>query len=183
MKRGKISKKKRSGSFTLTKGNHFSKENVWYKVMLVGFARVSTRFLLVRCQRSFDAAVHTNSARWKHSIDTSKFPRLEEKDVVEQFVHGSGPGGQAVNKLSNCVMLCHTPTGVVVRCHESRLLHENRKMARRMLAEKVDEHLNGSMSVAAQKQRRDEQRAYKMSQKREKLRELRRQFKEREGLT
>lgn len=74
-------------------------------------------------------------------------------------------------------------TGVVVRCHESRLLHENRKMARRMLAEKVDEHLNGSMSVAAQKQRRDEQRAYKMSQKREKLRELRRQFKEREGLT
>lgn len=56
-------------------------------------------------------------------------------------------------------------------------------MARRMLAEKVDEHLNGSMSVAAQKQRRDEQRAYKMSQKREKLRELRRQFKEREGLT
>ncbi|KAM7301988.1 mitochondrial translation release factor in rescue isoform X1 [Ixodes scapularis] len=123
------------------------------------------------------------SMRSKHSIDRSRVPVLKDEDIVEQFVHGSGPGGQAVNKLANCVVLCHTPTGVVVRCHESRLQHENRKLARKLLVEKVDEHLNGDMSVSAQKLRWAQSKELKSSQRKARLRELRRQFKEREGLT
>ena len=44
-----------------------------------------------------------------------ELPVLDEKDLEEQFVRGSGPGGQATNKTSNCVVLKHIPTGLVVK--------------------------------------------------------------------
>lgn len=43
-------------------------------------------------------------------IDRSKFPILDEKDLEETFINGSGPGGQNVNKRLNCVFLKHLPT-------------------------------------------------------------------------
>lgn len=48
----------------------------------------------------------------KHQVE---LPVLHEEDLEEQFVRGSGPGGQATNKTSNCVVLKHIPTGVVVK--------------------------------------------------------------------
>lgn len=42
-------------------------------------------------------------------------PILNEDDLEEQFVRGSGPGGQATNKTSNCVVLKHIPSGIVVK--------------------------------------------------------------------
>lgn len=42
-------------------------------------------------------------------------PVLNEDDLEEQFVRGSGPGGQATNKTSNCVVLRHIPSGTVVK--------------------------------------------------------------------
>lgn len=50
--------------------------------------------------------------RFKHTIDHSKVPQLVEIELEEKFVRGSGPGGQAVNKTANCVVLTHTPTGI-----------------------------------------------------------------------
>lgn len=44
-------------------------------------------------------------------IDRSKIPVLNETDLEEQFVNGSGPGGQKLNKTHNCVVLKHKPTG------------------------------------------------------------------------
>ncbi|CAN7939765.1 unnamed protein product [Ixodes hexagonus] len=122
------------------------------------------------------------SVRSKHSLDRSRVPVLREEDVVEQFVHGSGPGGQAVNKLSNCVVLRHVPTGVVVRCHESRLQHENRRLARELLVEKLDDLLNGDQSLSAQRLRRAQDRQLRSAQRKARLRQLRTQFKDREGL-
>lgn len=51
---------------------------------------------------------------YKHTIDHSKVPKLNELDLSEQFIRGSGPGGSAVNKNSNCVVLTHNPTGKYV---------------------------------------------------------------------
>uniref|UniRef100_A0A224Z8J5 Translational termination n=1 Tax=Rhipicephalus zambeziensis TaxID=60191 RepID=A0A224Z8J5_9ACAR len=152
--------------------------------MLAGLVGAAGRLTLAgslraHCPRTVAAAT-IECTRCAHRIDRSKVPVLKEEEVVEQFIHGSGPGGQAVNKLSNCVMLCHTPTGIVVRCHESRLLHENRKLARKMLVEKLDEHLNGDMSVSAQKLRIKQDKRRKLDRKNEKLRELKRQFLERQ---
>lgn len=45
---------------------------------------------------------------------------LHEKDFIEHFIKGFGPGGQKTNKSNNCVVVKHIPTGMVVRVHDSR---------------------------------------------------------------
>ncbi|XP_068100467.1 mitochondrial translation release factor in rescue [Hyperolius riggenbachi] len=72
---------------------------------------------------------------------------LNEKDLLEQFVRGSGPGGQATNKTSNCVVLKHIPSGIVVKCHQTRSVETNRMKARRILQEKVDVFYKGESSI------------------------------------
>ena len=47
----------------------------------------------------------------KYTLDYSRVPTIKEEDLDEQFIRGSGPGGQAVNKTNNCVLLLHKPTG------------------------------------------------------------------------
>lgn len=76
---------------------------------------------------------------------------LDEKDLEEKFVRGSGPGGQSVNKSNNCVQLTHIPTGISVSSHEQRELVSNRKTARRKLIEKLDLLYNGAQSKKAKK--------------------------------
>lgn len=71
---------------------------------------------------------------------------LHESELEEQFVKGHGPGGQATNKTSNCVVLKHVPSGIVVKCHQTRSVDQNRKIARKILQEKVDVFYNGANS-------------------------------------
>ncbi|CAL1288306.1 unnamed protein product [Larinioides sclopetarius] len=123
-------------------------------------------------------SVFLNIYKYKSSIDYSKFPKLEKKDIEEQFIQGHGPGGSNVNKSTNCVLLKHLPTGIVVKCHESRLLQENQKIARERLLSKLDEHYNGDMSVAAQKKRIEKKKQIARDSKNEKLRQLKKQFME-----
>ncbi|XP_013146095.1 PREDICTED: probable peptide chain release factor C12orf65 homolog, mitochondrial [Papilio polytes] len=117
----------------------------------------------------------------KH-IDFSLVPKINESDLSEQFVRGSGPGGSAVNKNANCVVLTHNPTGTVIKCHMSRSQDENRKLAREMLIAKLDEVLNGEDSVAAQKRRLNEEKLKKNEYKRKKMAKLKEEWKKREGL-
>ncbi|HRY91583.1 MAG TPA: peptide chain release factor-like protein, partial [Candidatus Gracilibacteria bacterium] len=37
---------------------------------------------------------------------------VKPEDFVEQFIRGSGKGGQKINKTSSCVLLRHLPTGI-----------------------------------------------------------------------
>lgn len=53
-------------------------------------------------------------------------PVLNEDDLEEQFVRGSGPGGQATNKTSNCVVLKHIPSGIVVKVNILTLICSRR---------------------------------------------------------
>ena len=64
-------------------------------------------------------------------------PTLNEADLEESFVRGSGPGGQSINKTANNVQLRHKPTGIRVTCQETRSLQQNRIIARKNLLEKV----------------------------------------------
>eukprot|EP00978_Attheya_sp_CCMP212_P047166 scaffold421244_cov58-Attheya_sp.AAC.11 len=75
-------------------------------------------------------------------------PELEESDLTETFVRGSGPGGQKINKTSNRVILVHEPTQLRVECQDTRSLTQNRKMARKRLRLKLDEFLHGTQSRA-----------------------------------
>ena len=78
-------------------------------------------------------------------------PELNEDDLTETFVRGSGAGGQKINKTSNCVVLIHGPTQLRVECQETRSLQQNRKIARKRLRLKLDEYLNGSQSKTSLK--------------------------------
>eukprot|EP00986_Skeletonema_menzelii_P019899 scaffold29533_cov166-Skeletonema_menzelii.AAC.4 len=81
----------------------------------------------------------------------SELPDLNEDEVEEKFVKGSGNGGQKVNKTSNRVILVHTPTGLRVECQDTRSLQQNRKIARKRLRLKLDAFINGDASRAGQK--------------------------------
>jgi protein subunit release factor B len=83
---------------------------------------------------------------------TSKPPaKIEflETDLVETFVKGSGAGGQSVNKTMNCVQLLHVPSRIRVSSHASRSLADNRKIARKLLVDKLDQLYNGQQSKHA----------------------------------
>ncbi|EGG01179.1 uncharacterized protein MELLADRAFT_92698 [Melampsora larici-populina 98AG31] len=93
-----------------------------------------------------------------------KIQKLNESDLIEEFVRGSGPGGQCINSLSfsqnmlmddSCILkktnfisvsLIHKPTGIRVQCHAQRSRESNRKEARKILSEKVDLFLNPGKS-------------------------------------
>ena len=74
-----------------------------------------------------------------------------EEDLDESFILGGGPGGQKTNKTSNVVRLSHEPSGVQVRCAETRSRETNRWLARRMLAELILERECKRKSAARQK--------------------------------
>lgn len=74
---------------------------------------------------------------------------VSEADIEESFVRSGGHGGQNVNKTSTCVMLLHRPTGLQVKCQETRQQGLNRFIARRVLLDKIEEKKHGY--VAAQR--------------------------------
>jgi len=123
--------------------------------------------------------------RWKSGrahLDHSKVPKLDESDLVEQFVRGSGPGGQATAKTCNAVVLKHKPSGIVVKCHETRSMWENKKRARDILITKLDNMINGKDSLENQEKALLAKKSANRSRKREKMLALKTAFKEREGI-
>ncbi|NWQ81841.1 CL065 factor, partial [Columbina picui] len=107
---------------------------------------------------------------------------LNEAELEEQFVRGDGPGGQATNKTNNCVVLKHIPSGIVVKCHQTRSVEQNRKIAREILQEKVDLFYKGEDSdVFKEKKALEKKKQEKKRKARENL-ERKKQFKEMQQL-
>ena len=80
-----------------------------------------------------------------------------EADLEESFVHSGGHGGQNVNKTSTCVMLLHRPTGLQVKCQETRHQGKNRAIARALLLDKVEANrrqAKAAVREAVEKERR-----------------------------
>lgn len=72
---------------------------------------------------------------------------VREADIEESFVRSGGHGGQNVNKTSTCVMLVHRPTGVQVKCQETRQQGLNRFIARKLLLDKIEAARDAKLSA------------------------------------
>lgn len=63
--------------------------------------------------------------------------KLIDKDISYQATKSSGPGGQHVNKVSSAIRAIHKPTNTQVLVMDSRSQHQNKKIAKQRLHEKV----------------------------------------------
>lgn len=73
------------------------------------------------------------------------------EEIDEQFVRGSGAGGQKINKTNSCVWLKHLPTGLEVKCQDFREREVNRRRAYALLILKIEEKILGKKSEMQQK--------------------------------
>ncbi|KAK4460862.1 RF-1 domain-containing protein [Cladorrhinum samala] len=98
-----------------------------------------------------------------------------DSEIEESFLKGSGPGGQKINKTNSAVQLKHIPTGIVVKSQATRSRSQNRKIARDLLALKLDELQNGDQSrtaiVGDHKKKKAASKAKKSARKYKKLAE------------
>ncbi|XMA12227.1 hypothetical protein WAI453_005018 [Rhynchosporium graminicola] len=110
---------------------------------------------------------------------------IDESEITEAFLKGSGPGGQKINKTSSAVQLKHLPTGLVLKVQATRSRTQNRKIARQMLAERVEEIEKGKESrvavVAETKKKRKSSAVKKSKRKYRALDVARRDEVEEEG--
>jgi peptide chain release factor len=75
---------------------------------------------------------------------------IQDADLLEKFVRGSGSGGQKINKTSNCVFLKHLPTGVCIKCQMDRSREMNRFLARRELCDQFEKIRDGKAVAKTQ---------------------------------
>jgi len=102
---------------------------------------------------------------------------IDEDDLVEKFILGSGKGGQKVNKTHSCVYLKHKPTGIEIKCQKERSRELNRYLARKELCQKIEYKLFKEQSekqkkiykIRKQKKRRSKKAKVKMIEEKKKL--------------
>ena len=75
---------------------------------------------------------------------------IREPELEEKFILGSGKGGQKVNKTSSCVYLRHRPTGLEMKCGQTRSREQNRFLARRELCDRLETRQRGEQSIRQQ---------------------------------
>ncbi|MDR3441958.1 MAG: peptide chain release factor-like protein [Legionella sp.] len=62
---------------------------------------------------------------------------INEADIIEKFITGSGKGGQKLHKTASTVYIKHVPSEIEIKCQESRSRESNRYFARVRLCEKL----------------------------------------------
>ena len=88
--------------------------------------------------------------KWSRLRDRMRKLGIEEDDLEEHFIRGSGKGGQKINKTSSCVQLIHASGNLDVRCQKTRSQADNRYWARYELCERFEEQLLGEKSARRQ---------------------------------
>lgn len=75
--------------------------------------------------------------KWKKLYAWMELLHIEDTDLIEKFITGSGKGGQKLHKTASTVYIKHIPSGFEVKCQEDRSRETNRYHARIRLCEKL----------------------------------------------
>ncbi|KTC91744.1 peptide chain release factor family protein [Legionella cincinnatiensis] len=92
-----------------------------------------------------------NKEKWDRLIELMMKLSISEADLIEKFILGSGKGGQKLHKTASTVYLKHEPSGVEIKCQESRSREDNRYFARMRLCEKLNAILSHEKTQKQQK--------------------------------
>src|SRR3989338_6490534 len=87
-----------------------------------------------------------STEKWEKLAAMMANLHIDETDLIEKFIIGSGKGGQNLHKTSSTVYLKHLPTSVEIKCQESRSREDNRYFARERLCEKLQAVLSDEKS-------------------------------------
>lgn len=120
--------------------------------------------------------------------------KINDADLITSYLKGTGPGGQKIvciclvslnvggnwltklilqNKTNSAVQLIHKPTGLVVKSQATRSRSQNEKIAKQLLADRVEELEKGGESRTAIKaDRARKKKASKMKKSHRKYRSL-----------
>ena len=82
--------------------------------------------------------------KWENLKKLMSSLDIIEENIDENFIKGSGKGGQKLNKSSTCVQLKYK--NLEVKCQKTRSQSDNRFWARRELCDKVRELKNDFVS-------------------------------------
>ncbi|ODV94666.1 hypothetical protein PACTADRAFT_81231 [Pachysolen tannophilus NRRL Y-2460] len=101
-------------------------------------------------------------------------PKVNEDEIEEKFIKGgSGKGGQKINKTNSKVQLTHILTGLVVTSQATRSREQNRKIAREILALKlqdIQDPINSRLNILKEKKKlQNEKKKAKSKKKYQKL--------------
>lgn len=102
--------------------------------------------------------------KWETLKDWMERLHINEIDLIEKFIIGSGKGGQKLHKTASTVYIKHLPSGMEIKCQESRSREDNRYFARVRLCEKLHDE------VCEEKSKRQQEKEKLKRQKRRRSR-------------
>ena len=73
--------------------------------------------------------------KWNNLSEKMSSLGINEENLIENFIKGSGKGGQKVNKTSSCVQLKYKD--LEIKCQKTRSQTDNRYWARIELCERI----------------------------------------------
>lgn len=104
------------------------------------------------------------SEKWANLTARMANLTINDTDLIEKFIIGSGKGGQKLHKTASTVYLKHEPSGIEIKCQYSRSREDNRYFARERLCDKLQ-------AMISDKKTKEQQRIEKI--KRQKKRRSR----------
>lgn len=91
--------------------------------------------------------------------------QIDETDLHEKFIIGSGKGGQKLHKTASTVYLKHLSTGTEIKCQDSRSQEDNRYFARERLCDKLQALLSDEKTKAQQESEKIKRQKKRRSRK------------------